>query len=90
MADQPELAFDRGIFWCWVVWAFKVGDIQLAAICTTEEIANRYVANITSEYPEHRLYAERAPLDHLFGGSDLRSVAFRAATSKYRRSSHAR
>lgn len=75
---------ERAIQWCWVVWAMKPGDLQLAAICTTSVIANRYRRDLREVYPDHRLTVERAPMDHTFGASDLRSVAFRASMREHR------
>lgn len=85
MADTVTLPVVDGIPQCWVVWAMKPGDLRLVAVCSSQEIADRYVEQAVSLFPDHRLAAENAPVDHLFGGSDLRSVAFRASIAEARR-----
>ncbi len=80
-ARQPALEYDNRAFWIWVVWALKPDaptPIQLVAVCSSEEAAKRYEA-ATDLYPGARLVSERAPLDHLFGAADLRSVVHRSA-----------
>lgn len=84
MTDTVVLPVVDGIPRCWVVWAMKPGDLRLVAICTSTELADRYVEEAGALFPEHRLAAENAPVDHLFGGSDLRSVAFRASIAEAR------
>lgn len=66
----------------WIVWALAPGDLRVVAICTTASIARRYHSDAAPLFPNHRLAVEIAPLDHIFGASDLKSVAFRAAINK--------
>ena len=70
--------------WCWIVWAMKPGEAnpRVLAICTTEELAKSYETACAS--PDHRTAVEKAPLDHVFGAADTRSVAFRASLRKAR------
>ncbi len=89
MTDTIALPVVDGIPRCWVVWAMKPGDLRLVAICTSRKMADGYVEQAASLFPDYRLAAEDAPVDHLFGGSDLRSVAFRASMAEARGGRHA-
>lgn len=59
-----------GANFIWVVWAVKPGAVRLIAICSTEEIADRYAANLPPGLSEFRSWKERAPIDHSFGFAD--------------------
>ncbi|UTC28271.1 hypothetical protein GURKE_02400 [Brevundimonas phage vB_BpoS-Gurke] len=58
----------------WLIWAFKADasgrEIRLAAVCTQEAIADRYLVSLPTIYPGYRLGKEKAPLDHAFGFND--------------------
>ncbi len=72
----------------WVVWAVSgTGAHQpiLVAICSTEEVADRYRPAVEQNFEGARFHAEEAPVDHLFGAVDVRSVAFRTAMREIRR-----
>jgi len=84
MTDPVVLPVVDGIPRCWVVWAMKLGDLRLVEICSSEDLADRYVEEAVALLPEHRLAAENASVDHLFGGTDLRSVAFRTSVAEAR------
>jgi hypothetical protein len=69
-----DLEYSQGAHFAWVVWALKPGVAHLAAICTTEKKANRYMEQL----PEHgglsyrgsKMWKERVPLNHAFGWKD--------------------
>lgn len=54
----------------WLVWAFKVGEVHLGAICTTEVLADKYVEQLPKAYPGCRCLKERVPMDHGFAYRD--------------------
>lgn len=72
----------------WVVWAVSgKGEHEpiLVAICSSEETADRYRPAVEQNFVGARFHAEQAPVDHLFGAVDMRSVAFRTAMRAIRR-----
>lgn len=59
-----------GVNFVWVVWAVKPGECRLIAICSDEEKADRYAANLPPGLSDFRSWKERAPIDHAFGFAD--------------------
>ncbi len=79
---------ERGDPCVWVVWALaRDGSREpiLTAIFSSAARADSFRDAIEDGVDGFRFHAERAPVDHLFGRADLRSIAFRAAMKDIRR-----
>lgn len=63
----------------WIVWAVTPEAATLVAICSREDITERYRPLVEQVHPGATFHAEQAPVDHVFGAADLRSLKYRAA-----------
>lgn len=68
------LEYSQGAHFVWIVWALKPGVAHVAAICTTEKHADRYMDTLPDNgglsYRGSKMWKERVPLDHAFGWKD--------------------
>jgi len=83
--NDPRLTYDgNGDITLEVVWSLKVGQPTIIAICSSDEIAERY-----RPYAEQRVggtfYVEHVLLDHAFGRRDVQSAIYKAAAIRARR-----
>lgn len=69
----------------WIVWAVSNETATLVAICSREDVTERYRPLVEQVHPGAIFHAEKAPVDHVFGAADLRSLAFRAARAAARK-----
>lgn len=68
------LEYSFGAHFVWLVWAIKPGVAHLAAVCTTEEKADKYMTTLPTggglSYRGCTMWKEKRPLDHAFGWRD--------------------
>lgn len=69
----------------WIVWAVSGESATLVAICSREEVTERYRPLVEQIHPGAAFHVEKAPVDHVFGAADLKSLAFRAARAAARK-----
>jgi len=78
MTDTRLETDERGDIYVRLVWALRPNRPQIVAVCSSDEIAERYRPAVERNHPGAVFHVERVPLDHHFGAKDIQSMIYAA------------